>query len=122
MRRTVEHPISVQYRTRCDADLLELSRQGNPEAFGTFVERHQGRTYSLVLALTGSEEDAGAALSDAFVSLYRSLADRAAEPPRKLLIRHAVRAAFVRIHARHAGPLELVRRNPSHGRTASGAA
>lgn len=56
-----------------DADLVRRYLEGDVEAFGTLVERHERRVYSLALRMTGREEDARDATQDAFLSALRKL-------------------------------------------------
>jgi RNA polymerase sigma-70 factor, ECF subfamily len=56
-----------------DAELVSLARQGDHEAFGELVTRHQAAVYRTALAAVGSPADAEDAAQDAFVSAYRRL-------------------------------------------------
>ena len=104
MGRIWQNVTSIQYKIRSDAELVELARRGNSEAYDEFVRRHQGRVFALVLNLLGHAEDAADALSYTFVTAHRCL--HVVDPhdsPSMWLYRHAIRAAFVRVHARHGG-------------------
>jgi RNA polymerase sigma-70 factor (ECF subfamily) len=58
-----------------DADPdLERARQGDREAFGRLVRRHQRRVYAAALHLLGNHSDADDATQEAFVRAYRGLA------------------------------------------------
>jgi RNA polymerase sigma-70 factor, ECF subfamily len=56
-----------------DAELVALARQGDHEAFGELVTRHQTAVYRAALAAVGSPAEAEDAAQDAFVSAYRRL-------------------------------------------------
>lgn len=58
-----------------DADPdLDRARQGDREAFGRLVRRHQKRVYAAALHLLGNHSDADDATQEAFVRAYRGLA------------------------------------------------
>jgi RNA polymerase sigma-70 factor (ECF subfamily) len=59
--------------TEEDAD-LDRARQGDRDAFGRPVRRHQRRVYAAVLHILGNHSDADDATQDAFVRAYRGLA------------------------------------------------
>jgi RNA polymerase sigma-70 factor, ECF subfamily len=56
-----------------DAD-LDRARQGDRDAFGRLVRRHQRRVYAATLHILGSHSDADDATQEAFVRAYRGLA------------------------------------------------
>jgi RNA polymerase sigma-70 factor, ECF subfamily len=56
-----------------DAELVAACRQGQTEAFGTLVERHQDRAYGLAYRLTGNGDDAAEAVQEAFLNAWRAL-------------------------------------------------
>ncbi|HEX5951058.1 MAG TPA: sigma-70 family RNA polymerase sigma factor [Actinomycetota bacterium] len=56
-----------------DADLVRRYLEGDVEAFGALVERHERRVYNLALRMTGREEDARDATQEAFLSALRKL-------------------------------------------------
>ena len=56
-----------------DEDLIRRYLDGDVQAFGTLVERHERRVYNLALRMTGCEEDAKDATQDAFLSALRKL-------------------------------------------------
>ncbi len=53
---------------------LDLARQGDREAFGRLVHRHQRRVYAAALHITGNHGDADDVTQDTFVRAYRALA------------------------------------------------
>ena len=56
-----------------DAD-LDRARQGDRDAFGRLVRRHQRRVYAAALHILGNHSDADDATQEAFVRAYRGLA------------------------------------------------
>jgi len=56
-----------------DAD-LDRARQGDRDAFGRLVRRHQRRVYAATLHILGNHSDADDAAQEAFVRAYRGLA------------------------------------------------
>lgn len=54
-----------------DQELLRAHVQGDTEAFGTLVRRHQDRLWAVALRTTGNPEDAADALQDALVAAFR---------------------------------------------------
>ena len=56
-----------------DEDLVRRYLEGDVQAFGTLVERHERRIYNLALRMTGREEDAKDATQDAFLAALRKL-------------------------------------------------
>jgi RNA polymerase sigma-70 factor (ECF subfamily) len=56
-----------------DAELVALARQGDRQAFGELVTRHQSAVYRAALAAVGSPAEAEDAAQDAFISAYRRL-------------------------------------------------
>ena len=53
---------------------LDQARQGDREAFGRLVRRHQRRVYAAALHITGNHSDADDVAQEAFVRAYRGLA------------------------------------------------
>src|SRR3954452_3445303 len=62
-------------------DDLDRARQGDRDAFGRLVRRHQRRVYGAVLHILGNHADADDATQEAFVRAFRGLAafDRRAD-------------------------------------------
>ena len=56
-----------------DAELVERSRQQDPEAFARLVDRHKDLTVNYLTRLTGSRERAEDFAQETFVRLYRKL-------------------------------------------------
>ena len=57
-----------------DAELVALAREGDHQAFGELIARHQAAVYRAALSAVGSPAEAEDAAQDAFVSAYRQLA------------------------------------------------
>ncbi|HEY3604368.1 MAG TPA: sigma-70 family RNA polymerase sigma factor, partial [Sporichthyaceae bacterium] len=57
-----------------DRALLELHREGDPDAFGEIVRRHRDRMWAVALRTLGDPEEAADAVQDALVSAYRAAA------------------------------------------------
>ena len=55
-------------------DDLDRARQGDRDAFGRLVRRHQRRVYGAVLHILGNHADADDATQEAFVRAFRGLA------------------------------------------------
>lgn len=62
-----------------DAQLVALALQGNRDAYGELVRRHQSRAYNIARRIVGDPQDALDVTQDAFVRAYDALAsfDRA---------------------------------------------
>jgi RNA polymerase sigma-70 factor (ECF subfamily) len=56
-----------------DASLISASLAGDGAAFGRLVGLYQDRLYNSLMRVTGSAEDAGDIVQDAFVQAYRKL-------------------------------------------------
>jgi RNA polymerase sigma-70 factor (ECF subfamily) len=57
-----------------DRDLIERARGGDRLAFRRLVERHQRRAFTIAVALVRDEEDAREVVQEAFIRVYRGLA------------------------------------------------
>jgi RNA polymerase sigma-70 factor (ECF subfamily) len=57
-----------------DRALLAAHVEGDPDAFGQLVRRHQDRLWAVALRTLGDREEAADALQDAMLSAYRSAA------------------------------------------------
>ena len=84
-----------------DRELLRAARAGNPDAFGTLVERHQRRIYRLALHMLKNEAEAEDVAQDTFIRAYRAL-DRfdGRSAPFTWIYRIAVNLSLNRIRAR----------------------
>jgi RNA polymerase sigma-70 factor, ECF subfamily len=56
-----------------DADLLELSKRGDEDAFMTLYARHQGPVFRFALHMSGSRETAEEVTQDVFLGLLSGL-------------------------------------------------
>jgi RNA polymerase sigma-70 factor (ECF subfamily) len=56
-----------------DAVLIAGIRQGDTRRYGTLVERHKNRAYTVALRLLGRPHEAEEAVQDAFIRAYNSL-------------------------------------------------
>ena len=59
--------------TEPDEVLVRRFLEGDRDAFGTLVERHERRVYNLAYRILGREEDARDATQDAFLAALRKL-------------------------------------------------
>lgn len=64
-------PVTVEGAEPSDAELLAAHVDGDPQAFGHLVRRHQDRLWAVALRTLGDREEAADALQDALVSAYR---------------------------------------------------
>ena len=55
-----------------DADLLRLHADGDADAFGQLIRRHQDRLWAVALRTTCDPEEAADALQDALISAHRA--------------------------------------------------
>ncbi len=65
--------IGAPVRTLDDSDLVATSLAGQPEAFGTLVERYDQAVYNLCLRTMRDREEARDATQEAFFKAFRSL-------------------------------------------------
>jgi hypothetical protein len=56
-----------------DSDFLDRLRNGEPEAFDTFITRYSGDIYSLLYRITGDPEEAGDLTQETFLSALKSI-------------------------------------------------
>jgi RNA polymerase sigma-70 factor, ECF subfamily len=56
-----------------DEELVHRYLEGDTEAFGALVQRHQSRVYNIALRVLGDPDDARDAAQDAFLTLVRKL-------------------------------------------------
>lgn len=62
----------MQRDDRDDLVLLRAHTQGDPDAFGEIVRRHQARLWAVALRTLGNPDDAADALQDGLLSAFRS--------------------------------------------------
>lgn len=58
---------------KTDEDLVELVRQGNPEAYRVLVDRHKQSVFSLIRCKVESRETAEDLAQEVFLKVYRSI-------------------------------------------------
>ncbi|HKP70091.1 MAG TPA: sigma-70 family RNA polymerase sigma factor [Pyrinomonadaceae bacterium] len=56
-----------------DSDFLDRLRNGDPDAFDTFITRYSGEIYSLLYRMTGDPEEAGDLTQETFLSALKSI-------------------------------------------------
>ena len=56
-----------------DDELVKLSRNGDKNAFGELVKRHEGKVYALGFRFMKNREDAADVMQDTFLQAYRKL-------------------------------------------------
>ncbi len=56
-----------------DAELIELIRHGEMEAWNSLMRRHAGKAYQIAYGILGNREDAEEVSQDGFVRIYRAL-------------------------------------------------
>lgn len=61
------------YRSMTDDELVELTRAGEPAAFGELVRRYQNKVNSLALRITKSETDAQEVVQEVFLNAYAKI-------------------------------------------------
>jgi RNA polymerase sigma-70 factor (ECF subfamily) len=68
LRQADSHP-----ETRDEATLVAAARDGEQDAFGELVARHQDKVYSLAFRFTGDAEDATEIAQQAFLKAWRGM-------------------------------------------------
>ena len=93
-----------------DAALLQAHADGDPDAFGELVRRHQDRLWAVALRTLGDREEAADALQDALVSAFRAgrggAAFRGDSAVTTWLHRIVVNACLDRVRRRAARPAD----------------
>ena len=56
-----------------DHQYIKLIRQGDMQAFGLLVQKHQNLVYTLAVRMLKNPEEAQEAAQDTFVKIYQSL-------------------------------------------------
>ena len=90
-----------------DEEVMVLLRDGNPDAFSVFYDRHGGAAYSLAYRIAGDRNVAEDITQEAFMSIWRSRARFDRE-------RGSVRAWVLGIV--HHRAIDALRRNSGHQR------
>jgi RNA polymerase sigma-70 factor (ECF subfamily) len=92
-----------------DEALLERSRHGDRDAFGSIVQRYQDELYTMALRLTGNPADAADVVQETFTRSFRNLPGLRGTTLRSWLFRVALNCArdvLRRRSRRPADPLE----------------
>jgi RNA polymerase sigma-70 factor (ECF subfamily) len=76
---TDQQPMTIDYRTRPDDELVRFAQDGENRAFDELVRRYQDKVYRLCYKILRHEDDAAEAMQDAFLSAYRGLKNFKAE-------------------------------------------
>ncbi len=58
---------------RTDIELVEMARNGNPQAFKILIQRHQKRVATTVLGMLGNTVEADDVGQETFIRFYRAL-------------------------------------------------
>jgi RNA polymerase sigma-70 factor, ECF subfamily len=70
---TLESAESLPAGAAADSDLVELCRQGDPEAFARLVGVHERMVFNLAARLLGDSEEARDLAQEVFLQVYRHL-------------------------------------------------
>ena len=70
--RRVREPVQAGMVSN-EQELVEASRKGDPEAFGTLVKMYMPRALAFARQMTGNADDAQDLAQDAFIKAYRAL-------------------------------------------------
>jgi len=96
--------VSVDYGTRSDAELVELTRNGDNRGFDELVRRYRDRVYRLATKILRHDDDAAEALQDAFLSAYKGLTNFKSESTFSTwLYRIATNASLMKLRRRRDG-------------------
>ncbi|MGD9140517.1 MAG: sigma-70 family RNA polymerase sigma factor [bacterium] len=71
--RTVKTRDVIALEALTDSELVELTREGRPEAFGQLVLRYRSRIYRLARRLADTDEDAEDVLQEALIKAFKSI-------------------------------------------------
>ncbi|WP_238992800.1 RNA polymerase sigma factor SigM [Jiangella aurantiaca] len=92
-----------------DEELLRLHVDGDPDAFGELVKRHQDRMWAVALRTLGDPHDAADALQDAMINAFRRAASfRSESAVTTWLHRIVVNACLDRVRHAAARPADPV--------------
>jgi RNA polymerase sigma-70 factor (ECF subfamily) len=84
--------------------LIQMSRQGDMEAFNDLVRLYEGRVYNLCYRILGDPDSAADAAQDAFISSYRNLPRFRGGSFRSWLLRIATNTCYDMLRARKRRP------------------
>jgi RNA polymerase sigma factor (sigma-70 family) len=106
---------SADHSQQDDETLVVRAREGERDAYGELVRRHQRSALRLAAVICGSTEEAEDIVQDAFVNAHRQLASyRGSGSPRAWMLR--VVANHAKNHVR--GRVRRLRRDDREGRLA----
>jgi len=71
--RTIRTREVMALEALTDCELVELAREGSPEAFGQLALRYRSRIYRLARRLCDTDEDAEDVLQEALIKSFRSI-------------------------------------------------
>src|SRR5688572_32764232 len=71
--------MQVRMDTGTDVDLTERAAEGDAAAFEELYRRHSEASYRVARAVTGNNDDAADAVSEAFTKVFTSLPRRSAD-------------------------------------------
>jgi RNA polymerase sigma-70 factor (ECF subfamily) len=91
--------------TLSDLELVQQAKEGNLQAFGELVQRHERKIFRLTQHITGNREDAEDALQEAFLKAFSRLSQFQAESQfYTWLVRIAVNESLMKLRKRKARP------------------
>lgn len=102
MLASVENPGAAE---ASDEDLLSAHVDGDADAFGNLMRRHEDRVFAIALRMTGNRPDALDATQDAFVAAFRQARSfRGDAQFSTWMYRIAVNATYDLLRKRKRGP------------------
>jgi len=87
-----------------EATLIELSRQGDLQAFNQLVSAYQGPVYNLCLRMLGSQQPAEDVTQEAFISAFRNVGRMRGPSVKSWLLRIASNACIDELRRRQRHP------------------
>src|SRR6185503_13328806 len=101
-------PMTVQYTSQVDEDLVRLAQAGDTRAFDELVRRYRDKVYRLSYKILRHEDDASEALQDAFLSAFRGIKNFKVESTFSTwLYRIATNASLMKYRRRREGHISL---------------
>lgn len=101
-------PVTADFRSASDADLVLAAQAGENRAFDELVVRYRDKVFRLSYKILRHEDDASEALQDAFLSAFRGLKNFKAESTFSTwLYRIATNASLMKYRKRRAGHVSL---------------
>ncbi len=87
-----------------EAKLIELSREGDLQAFNQLVETYQNQVYNLCLRMLGSQQPAEDVTQDAFISAFKNVGKMRGPSVKSWLLRIAANACIDELRRRQRHP------------------